>query len=63
MTPSELKEQAEAISFWIADENASARKELEQRRPELDLWLQKVEALVRQKLAEREVQEEVRAKV
>ena len=63
MNTAELREEAQAVAFWLDPQNASARKELEQRRPELDLWLQKVEALVRQKLAEREVQEEVRAKV
>ena len=63
MTPSELKEQAEAISFWIADENASARKELEQRNPPLGQWLSMIEEKVQEKLAEIEVQEEVRAKV
>ena len=58
MTPSELKEQAEAISFWIADENASARKELEQRNPILGEWLGMIERKVEEKLAKHEAQEE-----
>jgi hypothetical protein len=63
MTPSELKEQAEAISFWLDPQNASARKELEQRNPPLGQWLSMIEEKVQEKLAEIEVQEEVRAKV
>ena len=56
----ELKESAEAVAFWLSPENSQARKELAARRPELDLWLQKVEALVQQRLAEIEEQEEAR---
>ena len=58
----ELKEQAEAISFWLDEKNASARKELAERNEALSMWLDKVEAMVQQKLREVE-KEEVRAKV
>ena len=62
MNANELREEAQAVAFWLSPENSQARRELAQRRPELDLWLQKVEALVRQKLAEREAQEEATMK-
>ena len=57
MTPSELKEQAEAVAFWLDEKNASARKELEQRQPELGQWLDMVEKRVAEKLKEVEAQE------
>ena len=52
-----MKEEAQAIAWWLSPENAATRKELAQRRPELELWLQKVEALVQQKLREVEKEE------
>ena len=53
----EIREQAEAIAFWLADENKEARKELEQRQPELGQWLDMVEKRVAEKLKEVEAQE------
>jgi hypothetical protein len=58
MNTAELREEAQAISWWLAPENALARKELEQRNPPLGQWLDKVEAMVKAKLAEREAQAE-----
>jgi dsDNA-binding SOS-regulon protein len=58
----EVKEMASAISFWLDEKNASARKELAERNEALSMWLDKVEAMVQQKLREVE-KEEVRAKV
>lgn len=58
----DLQAEAQAISWWLDPENAQARKELEQRRPELEAWLRMVEARVNDELKRREEQEEVRAK-
>ena len=54
----ELKEQVAAISWWLDPDNGQARKELEQRRPELGLWLDRVESMTKAKLAEHEAQED-----
>ena len=53
----ELKEAAESVAFWLADENKQARKELEQRNPPLGRWLSTVGKRVQEKLAEHEAQE------
>lgn len=39
-------EEVAAINFWLAPENAQARRELGARRPELEAWLQMVEKRV-----------------
>ena len=62
MNPQELKESVDAISFWLAPENALARKELAERRPELAAWLSMIQARVNAELKKREAQEEVRAR-
>lgn len=59
----ELKEEAESVAWWLDEKNSQARKELSQRRPELEAWLQMVERKVNEKLAEREAQEEATMKV
>lgn len=51
-TNDEISEQAAAIAWWIDPQNAEARRQLAERRPELELWLQKVESLVQQRLKE-----------
>ena len=48
----EVKEMASAISFWLDEKNASARKELAERRPELAAWLSMVERKVNERLAQ-----------
>ncbi len=53
----ELKEEAQAIAWWLADENAKARQELAQRRPELEAWLSMVQKKVQEKLAEIEARD------
>ena len=53
----ELREEAQAIAFWLNPENASARRELEQRNPPLGQWLSMVQKKVEEKLEEREAQE------
>ena len=58
----ELREEAQAVSFWLDEKNSQARKELSERRPELAAWLSFVEARVNDELKRREEQEEVRAK-
>lgn len=63
MNQDELREEAQAISWWLAPENALARKELAERRPELAAWLSMIQARVDAELKRREEQEEVRAKV
>ncbi len=60
MNADELREEAQAVSFWLADENKQARKELEQRNPPLGQWLDMVEKKVQQRLAEIEGQEEAK---
>ena len=62
MNTEETKEAAESVSFWLADENKQARRELEQRRPELAAWIDKIETMVKQRLAEREAQEGAKVK-
>lgn len=62
MNTEEIKEAAESVSFWLADENKQARRELEQRRPELAAWIDKIETMVKQRLAEREAQEGAKVK-
>ena len=57
-----MKEEAQSVAFWLDPANSQARKELEQRRPELEAWLRMVEARVNDELKRREEQEEVRAK-
>ena len=58
----ELREEAQAVSFWLDEKNSQARKELSKRRPELGEWLQMIEARVNAELKKREAQEEVRAR-
>ncbi len=53
----ELTEAVEAVSFWLDERNAQARKELEQRNPPLGRWLSTVGKRVQEKLAEHEAQE------
>ena len=62
-SPDELKEEAQAVSWWLSPENQGARKELRERNEALAQWLDKVEAMVQGRLAEIEAQEEVAAKV
>ena len=59
----EIREQAEAIAFWLAPENAEARQELAERRPELGMWLSMIEARVDAELKRRAEQEEVAMKI
>ncbi|MCL4373921.1 hypothetical protein M1367_03535 [Candidatus Marsarchaeota archaeon] len=56
-SPDELKEAAQSVSWWLAPENAQARRELAERRPELEAWLSMVERKVAEKLAQVEKQE------
>lgn len=62
MMRDELKESAEAVGWWLSAENASARRELAGRRPEIELWLRKVEGLVQQRLAQVEKEQEAKIK-
>ena len=62
MNTQEFQEAAEGVAWWLDPENAQARKELSERRPELAAWLSLVEARVNDELKRREEQEEVRAK-
>ena len=48
----ELKEEAQAIAWWLDPANSGVRKELEDRRPELAAWLSMVEKKVQERLAE-----------
>ena len=60
---SDIREAAEAVSFWLDPQNKEARRELAQRRPELEAWLSLIERKVNEKLAEVEKEEEVAMKV
>lgn len=53
----EIREQVGAISWWLADENKEARRELAERRPELEAWLSMVQKKVQEKLAEIEARD------
>jgi hypothetical protein len=57
MNAEELKEEAQAVAFWLSPENQGARRELAERRPELGMWLSMVEKRVNEKLAEVEKEE------
>lgn len=62
MNANELREAAESVAWWLAPENAEARQELAERRPELGMWLSMIEARVDAELKRKAEQEEVRAK-
>ena len=49
---SDIREAVEALSFWLDEKNASARKELAQRRPELEAWLDMVQKKVQERMAQ-----------
>lgn len=53
----DLKERAEAVSFWLSPENAGARKELAERQPELAQWLSMVEQKVEERMKQTEKEE------
>ena len=56
----ELKEEAQSVSWWLAPENAQARRELAERKPELEAWLSMVERKVAEKLAQVEQEREMK---
>ena len=58
-----LKEAAQSVAWWLAPENAEAKRELRERNEALAAWLDMVETRVAEKLKEVEAQEEARAKV
>ena len=47
-------EAVEAVSFWLSPENVSARRQLQERSPELGAWLDLVEKKVQERLAQAE---------
>ena len=57
---SDIREAVEALSFWLDEKNASARKELAQRRPELEAWLDMVQKKVQERMAQVEQEANVR---
>ncbi len=61
MNGTELQEEAQAVAFWLDPQNASARKELEQRNPILGEWLQMIECKVNEKLAQAEQEVNMKA--
>lgn len=63
MNQDELREEAQAVAWWLSPENASARRELEQRNPPLGQWLQMIEERVNAELKRRAEQEEVAMKI
>jgi hypothetical protein len=50
----ELREAAEVVRFWLDPANTGVRKELHKHNEALAKWLDKIEAVVQQKLAELE---------
>jgi hypothetical protein len=62
MNAQELEEEAQAVAWWIDPANSEARKELENRRPELAAWLSMIERKVAERMAEIEGQEEAKMK-
>ena len=59
---SDIREAVEALSFWLDEKNASARKELAERNPPLGEWLSMIETRVAERIAEVEKEQEVAAK-
>ena len=57
---SDIREAVEALSFWLDEKNASARKELAQRRPELEAWLDMVQKKVQERMAQVEQEGEMK---
>ena len=57
----DIREATEAVAFWLDPQNASARKELEQRNPILGEWLQMIECKVNEKLAQAEQEVNMKA--
>lgn len=57
---SDIREAVEALSFWLDEKNASARKELAQRRPELEAWLDMVQKKVQERMAQVEQEREMK---
>ncbi len=47
----ELKEEAQSIAWWLDEQNSQTRKELAERRPELELWLEMIEKKVTEMMA------------
>ena len=56
ISSTELKE-AEDVGWWLDPANSGARKELAQRRPELELWLGMVEQKVARAFDDKKVSE------
>ncbi len=54
----ELREAVDCISWWLDPVNSEARRQLAQHNPELAAWLDKIEALVNERLKQAEAQAE-----
>ena len=51
-TNDEISEQAAAIAWWLAPENAQAMQELRERNEALSMWLDMVQKKVEERLAQ-----------
>ena len=56
----EIREQVEAIAFWLDPRNAQTRKELAERNEALSMWLDMIEKRVAEKLAQVEQEGEMK---
>ncbi len=56
----EIEEEAQSVAWWLDEKNSQARKELEQRQPELGQWLSMIEKRVDEKLAQVEQEGEMK---
>jgi hypothetical protein len=57
---SDIREAVEALSFWLDEKNASARKELAERNPPLEAWLDMVQKKVQERMAQVEQEREMK---
>ena len=56
----ELKESVEAVAFWLDPRNAQTRKELAERNPPLEAWLDMVQKKVQERMAQVEQEREMK---
>jgi len=56
------QDELDAVAWWLDESNVEARKQLTQHNPELAMWLNKIEALVNERLSQTEAEGMVTAK-
>ena len=51
-SPDELKESAASVAWWLDPANSQARRELSERRPEMEAWLNMIQKKVEERLGQ-----------